>query len=134
MMIIPFGNGEFGDAWVWAFHIGGRRGFRGFWLDRRAPAWPGYAPIFVANDLGYFKELGISVTMNFDDDRSDVLAAMARGDIEIDMRTVGEHQGRPRNAKTPGIIIGTIDESLGGDGAIVDDTIKSGADMKSKAV
>ena len=58
------------------------------------PTWPGYAPVFVANDLGYFKDLGITVTMNFDDDRSDVLAAMARGDIEIDMRTVGEHQGR----------------------------------------
>ena len=98
------------------------------------PTWPGYAPIFVANDLGYFKELGITVTMNFDDDRSNVLAAMARGDIEIDMRTVGEHQGRPRDANTPGVIIGTIDESLGGDGVIVDDTIKSVADMKGKTV
>src|SRR6476620_1294012 len=84
------------------------------------PTWPGYAPIFVANDLGYFKELGITVTLNFDDDRSDVLAAMARGDIEIDMRTVGEHQGRPRDSNTPGVIIGT--------------TIKSVADMKGKTV
>ena len=98
------------------------------------PTWPGYAPIFVANDLGYFKDEGITVTMNFDDDRSNVLAAMARGDIEIDMRTVGEHQGRPRDENTPGIIIGTIDESLGGDGVIVDETIKSVADMKGKTV
>ena len=66
------------------------------------PTWPGYAPIFVANDLGYFKELGITVTMNFDDDRSDVLAAMARGDIEIDMRTVGEHQGGRATPTRPG--------------------------------
>ena len=98
------------------------------------PTWPGYAPIFVANDLGYFKDEGITVTMNFDDDRSDVLAAMARGDIEIDMRTVGEHQGSPRDENTPGIIIGTIDELLGGDGVIVDETIKSVADMKGKTV
>ena len=98
------------------------------------PTWPGYAPVFVANDLGYFKDLGITVTINFDDTRADVLAAMARGDIEIDMRTVGEHQGAPRDASTPGIIIGTIDESLGGDGVIVDDTIKTVADMKGKAV
>ncbi len=98
------------------------------------PTWPGYAPVFVANDLGYFKDLGITVTINFDDTRADVLAAMARGDIEIDMRTVGEHQGAPRTEATPGLIIGTIDESLGGDGVIVDGTIKSAADMKGKTV
>jgi NitT/TauT family transport system substrate-binding protein len=98
------------------------------------PTWPGYAPVFVANDLGYFKDLGITVTINFDDTRADVLAAMARGDSEIDMRTVGEHPGAPRPEATPGLIIGTIDESLGGDGVIVDGTIKSAADMKGKTV
>src|SRR5262249_30793385 len=63
-----------------------------------------------------------------------VLAAMTRGDIEVDMRTVGEHQGKPRDENTPGIIIGTIDESLGGDGVIADDTIKTVADIKGKTV
>ncbi|HEY0293396.1 MAG TPA: ABC transporter substrate-binding protein, partial [Hansschlegelia sp.] len=71
-----------------------------------APTWPGYAPVFVAIDKGYFKELGLDVDMKFEDDRSNVLAAMTRGDIEVDMRTVGEHQGRPRDASTPGVIIG----------------------------
>jgi NitT/TauT family transport system substrate-binding protein len=99
-----------------------------------SPTWPGFAPVLVANDLGYFKEEGITIDMKFEDDRSNVMAAYARGDIEVDMRTVGEHQGRPRDADTPGIIIGTIDESLGGDGVIVDDTIKTVADMKGKTV
>ncbi len=63
-----------------------------------------------------------------------MLAAYARGDIEVDMRTVGEHQGRPRDANTPGVIIGTIDESVGGDGVIADDAIKSVADLKGKTV
>jgi NitT/TauT family transport system substrate-binding protein len=99
-----------------------------------APTWPGFAPVLVANDLGYFAEEGITVDMKFEDDRSNVLAAMARGDIEADMRTIGEHQGRPRTADTPGIVIGTIDESLGGDGVIVDDTIQTVADMKGKTV
>ena len=99
-----------------------------------APTWPGFAPVLVADDLGYFKDEGIDVDMKFEDDRSNVLAAMARGDIEVDMRTVGEHQGRPRDDNTPGIIIGTIDESLGGDGVIVDDTIQSVADLKGKTV
>ncbi len=99
-----------------------------------APTWPGFAPVFVAIDKGYFKELGLTVEMKFEDDRANVMAAMARGDIEVDMRTVGEHQGRPRDEKTPGVIIGTIDKSVGGDGVIADGAIGSVADLKGKKV
>ena len=99
-----------------------------------APTWLGFAPVHVANDLGCFKEEGLEVDYKFEDDRTNVLAAYARGDIEVDMRTVGEHQGRPRDANTPGVIIGTIDESVGGDGVITDETIKSVADLKGKTV
>jgi len=99
-----------------------------------APTWLGFAPVHVANDLGCFKEEGLEVDYKFEDDRTNVLAAYARGDIEVDMRTVGEHQGRPRDANTPGVIIGTIDESVGGDGVITDDAIKSVADLKGKTV
>ncbi|GLK56172.1 NitT/TauT family transport system substrate-binding protein [Methylopila capsulata] len=99
-----------------------------------APTWTGYAPVFVAIDKGYFKELGIEVEMRFEDDRSNVLAAMTRGDVEVDMRTVGEHQGRPRDASTPGVIIGTIDMSVGGDGVIADGKIGSVKELKGKTV
>ncbi len=99
-----------------------------------APTWPGFAPVFVAMDKGYFKELGLTVDMKFEDDRANVMAAMARGDIEVDMRTVGEHQGRPRDASTPGVIIGTIDKSVGGDGVIADGSVKSVADLRGKTI
>lgn len=99
-----------------------------------APTWPGFAPVFVAMDKGYFKSQGLEVDMRFEDDRSNVMAAMARGDIEVDMRTVGEHQGRPRDASTPGIIIGTIDKSVGGDGVIADGSVSSVAALKGKTV
>jgi NitT/TauT family transport system substrate-binding protein len=52
----------------------------------------------------------------------------------MDMRTIGEYQGRPRDEATPGIIIGTIDESLGGDGVVIDGSIKDAADLKGKTV
>ena len=81
-------------------------------------------------DLGYFVEEGLTVDFRFEDDRSNVMAAMESGDIDADMRTVGEHQGRPRVDETPGTIIGTIDLSLGGDGVIVDDTVAEVADLK----
>lgn len=98
------------------------------------PTWLGFAPVLVAKDLGYFKEAGIDVDLRFEDDRTNVIAAYAKGEIEVDMRTVGEHQGRPRDDKTPGIIIGTIDESLGGDGVIADGSISKPGDLKGKTV
>ena len=99
-----------------------------------APTWLGFAPVHVANDLDCFAKEGLEVDYKFEDDRSNVMAAYARGDIEVDMRTVGEHQGRPRDAETPGVIIGVIDESVGGDGVIADGSIASVADLKGKAV
>ena len=99
-----------------------------------APTWVGFAPALVAADLGYFEEEGLSVDFRFEDDRSNVIAAMERGDIDADMRTVGEHQGRPRVDETTGTIIGTIDLSLGGDGVIVDDTVAEVADLKGRTV
>lgn len=99
-----------------------------------APTWVGFAPALVANTLGYYAEEGLSVDFKFEDDRSNVLAAYARGDIEVDMRTVGEHQGRPRDAATPGVIIGTIDISVGGDGVVSDGSIATVADLKGKTV
>lgn len=98
------------------------------------PTWSGYAPIFVARDLGYFRKLGIDVDIKFDDERADVMAAMERHQIDMQLRTVGEYQGRPRSPETPGVIIGTIDDSLGGDGVIADGSIKSVADLKGKVV
>ena len=98
------------------------------------PTWPGFAPVHAARDLGYFKEEGLEVDIKFEDDRANVMAAMARGDIDADMRTVGEHQGRPRDETTPGVIIGTIDQSLGGDGIVAEAAINSAADLKGKVV
>jgi NitT/TauT family transport system substrate-binding protein len=98
------------------------------------PTWLGFSPVLVAKDLGYFKDAGIDVDLRFEDDRTNVLAAFAKGEIEVDLRTVGEHQGRPRDEKTPGIIIGTIDESLGGDGVIAEGGITKPADLKGKTV
>lgn len=99
-----------------------------------APTWLGFAPVHIAGDLGCFTGKDLDVSIKFEDDLTNVMAAMARGDIELQMRSVGEYQGRPRDPSTPGIIIGTIDESVGGDGVITDDKIKSVADLKGKVV
>lgn len=99
-----------------------------------APTWVGFAPALVAQDLGCYEEEGVTLDFRFEDDRANVMAAMERGDIDADMRTVGEHQGRPRAPETPGTIIGTIDISVGGDGVLVDGSIASVADLAGKTV
>jgi NitT/TauT family transport system substrate-binding protein len=99
-----------------------------------APTWVGFAPALVAQDLGCYEEEGVALDFRFEDDRANVMAAMERGDIDADMRTVGEHQGRPRVPETPGTIIGTIDISVGGDGVLVDGSIASVADLAGKTV
>jgi len=71
------------------------------------PFWFGFAPVFVAEAEGYFEEEDLTVTTAFDNDRANVLPAMASGSVDCTMRTIGESMSRPRSADTTGTIIGT---------------------------
>jgi NitT/TauT family transport system substrate-binding protein len=95
------------------------------------PTWLGFAPVHVAIKNECFAKRNLDVTIRFEDDLANVMAAMTRG---VQMRSVGEYQGRPRDKDTPGIIIGIIDESVGSDGIIADDKIKTVADLKGKTI
>lgn len=94
------------------------------------PFWVGFAPLHLANELGYFEDEGITVQEIIDDDYSNGVAAMERGDIDCYLRSVGEYQGRPRTAESQGIIIGTIDVSDGGDGVVAAGDIRSVCDLE----
>ena len=59
---------------------------------------------------------------------------MDAGHINCNSRTIGEYQSRPRTADTMGIIVAAEDLSLGGDGVVVDGSIKSVCDLKGKTV
>jgi NitT/TauT family transport system substrate-binding protein len=99
-----------------------------------APLWSGFAPMVVAKDLGYYEEQGLDVDVRWEDDRSNVMAAMMRGDIDVEVRALSEYQGTPRVAATPGIIIGAIDVSTGGDSVVADGSIKTVEDLRGKTV
>lgn len=98
------------------------------------PFWFGFAPVFVAQEEGYFESEGLEVTTAFDNDRANVLPAMANGSIECTMRTIGESMSRPRQADTTGTIIGTIDISVGADGVVASGDIKSVEDLVGKTM
>ena len=99
-----------------------------------APVWSGFAPVFVAQDMGCFHDANLNVDLKFADERADVMAAMAHGSIEMEMRTISEYQGRPRDNDTPGVIIGPIDRSMGGDGVVVDGAIHDVTELKGKTI
>ena len=99
-----------------------------------APLWSGFAPLVVAQDLGYFAEQNLEMDLRWEDDRSNVMAAMMRGDIDVEIRALSEYQGTPRTAAMPGIIIGAIDVSDGGDAVVADGSIQTVADLRGKTV
>lgn len=96
--------------------------------------WPFQGINKLADELGYFKEEGVEVEYVFDDDLQVQLAAMDSGQINCNSRTIGEYQSRPRNPDTMGKIVAAEDLSLGGDGVVVDGSIKSVCDLKGKTV
>ncbi|QIE46281.1 ABC transporter substrate-binding protein [Pseudohalocynthiibacter aestuariivivens] len=98
------------------------------------PFWYGNAPIFVAQEEGYFESEGLKVTTSFDNDRANVLPAMANGSIDCTIRTIGESMSRPRQSDTTGRVIGTIDISVGADGVVAAGDVQSVADLIGKTM
>jgi NitT/TauT family transport system substrate-binding protein len=96
------------------------------------PFWFGFAPVFVAQEKGYFADEDLEVTTAFDNDRANVLPAMDTGSIDCTMRTIGEDMSRPRTADTTGTVIGTIDISVGADGVVAGPDINSVEDLIGK--
>lgn len=96
------------------------------------PFWFGFAPVFVAEKEGYFAKEGVTVTTAFDNDRANVLPALETGAIDCTMRTIGEDMSRPRVADTAGVVIGTIDISVGADGVVAGPEIETVADLIGK--
>lgn len=96
------------------------------------PFWFGFAPVFVAEEMGYFESEDLEVTTAFDNDRANVLPAMANGSTDCTMRTIGESMSRPRTADTTGTVIGTIDISVGADGVVAGPEIESVEDLIGK--
>ncbi|MGI9334524.1 MAG: ABC transporter substrate-binding protein [Gammaproteobacteria bacterium] len=96
------------------------------------PFWFGFAPVPVADKLGYFKEEGIEVTKVIDNDRANVMPALETGDLNCTMRTIGEHMSRPLTADSNLVVIGVIDVSVGADGVVGAPGIESVSDLVGK--
>jgi len=95
--------------------------------------WVGYGPLYLARDLGYFKENGLDVDLKVLDETSLSMAAQASGRLSGVATTIDDllkYRSKDLCFKT----IFTMDSSNGGDGIVVKDDINSLADLKGKQV
>jgi len=95
--------------------------------------WVGYGPMYLARDLGYYKELGLEVDLKVVDDSALAMAAEAAGSMSGGATTLDEIlKYRSENSCFKAVV--AVDDSAGGDGMVVDETITKIEDLKGKTV
>lgn len=95
--------------------------------------WAGFAPIFVAQEKGYFKEAGLDVQMRAFRGPADTLPPLVAGDLDIALTT--PDSVIPLNDDGIEVIsVMVIDASHGGDGMIAKEGIKTIEDLAGKRV
>lgn len=95
--------------------------------------WVGYGPLYLARDLGYFKENGLEVDIKVLDDTSLIMAAQAAGKLSGAASTIDDVlKYRSDNFCFKAVL--TLDDSAGGDGIVATSDIKTLADLKGKTV
>ncbi|MBI1929809.1 ABC transporter substrate-binding protein [Candidatus Poribacteria bacterium] len=95
--------------------------------------WPGYGPIYLAKEKGFFKEEGVEVDCQIQENTQARHAALVSGQIDL----VGITLESVILANAEGIpmqVIGITDISDGGDGIVAKADISSIKDLKGKRV
>lgn len=115
--------------------VTGRKGARGELPTVRLNivTWPGYGPVYLAQAKGFFKEEGVKVDCQIQENTQARHAALVSGQIDL----VGITLESVILANAEGIpmqVVGISDISDGGDGIIAKTDIKSIKDLKGKQV
>lgn len=95
--------------------------------------WPGYGPIYLAQDKGFFKEEGVDVDCQIQENTQARNAALVSGEtdligITLESIVLANAQGLPMQ------VVGISDISDGGDGIVAKKEIGSIKDLKGKRV
>jgi len=94
--------------------------------------WVGYGTLYLARDLGYFKEQGLDVKLQAIEEASMYMAAQASGNIDGAASTIDEILKYRPNMCFKSVI--ALDDSYGGDGIVTSNDIKSLKDLKGTKV
>ncbi|SDI72950.1 ABC transporter substrate-binding protein [Pseudomonas panipatensis] len=94
--------------------------------------WVGYGTLYLARDLGYFKEQGLDLQLTPIEEASMYMAAQASGKLSGSASTIDEIlKYRPQFCFKA---VAALDDSHGGDGVLVGKEVNSLAELKGKEV
>lgn len=96
-------------------------------------SWIGFAPMYLAEQKGFFKKHGVNVQLQTIQSASDRRTAMAANRIQGFMTTVDTHV-MTAAANIPVDQVLALDTSSGGDGIVAKKSIKTFQDLKGKRV
>lgn len=96
--------------------------------------WIGYSGVFLANELGYFKEAGLDVALKPFSNPGDTLAALASSQLDVGLTTLQNLAVLKGNSETDVVAIALVDSSNGADAVVAKESVKSMADLKGKTV
>ncbi|MBB4818197.1 NitT/TauT family transport system substrate-binding protein [Pseudomonas alcaligenes] len=95
--------------------------------------WVGYGTLYLARDLGYFKELGLELELTTIEEASMYMAAQASGKLSGSASTIDEVL-KYRSKDFCFKAVAALDESYGGDGVLVGKDVTSLKDLKGQSV
>lgn len=94
--------------------------------------WVGYGTLYLARDLGYFKEQGLDLQLTTMEESSMYMAAQASGQLSGSASTIDEIlKYRPQFCFKA---VAALDDSFGGDGVLVGKDVTSLQQLKGQAV
>ena len=95
--------------------------------------WTGYAPMFIAKELGYFDDAGINMDIQIIEDESTYAALLVQGSVQF-LATAQDPNIKMFANGTPSRYVLAMDASCGADGLVAAEEIKSMDDLKGKTL
>jgi NitT/TauT family transport system substrate-binding protein len=96
-------------------------------------AWPGWYPLVVAEEQGFFEDAGVDVELTFFASYVASLDALVAGELDVNAQTLNDTIfSVSAGAKQKIFVVG--DNSTGNDAVICDESITSVADLAGKSI
>ena len=96
--------------------------------------WVGYSGVFIAQELGYFKDAGLAVTLKPFSNPGDTLPALLSNQLDVGLTTLQNLAVLNGNNETDVVAIGLLDSSNGADAIVAKKGVGSLKDLKGKTV
>lgn len=95
--------------------------------------WTGYAPMFIAQELGYFEDAGIDMNIEIIEDESTYAALLVQGSVQF-LATAQDPNIKMFANGAPSRFVLTMDASCGADGLVTTADIESLDDLAGKTL